>query len=483
MLGLAIVSVAAFADLQSDSLYLQAVRYKLKNQPDSAFVALQQSLQTDSTSSAALYELSKYYLFKKQENKSLEVLQKAVDYSPDNWEYQHELADLYRTLGKEKDAIALYEKLVKKNPQNLEFYYYLSHLYLQQNDPIHAIQALDGLENNWGINESVSLQKYQLYKAINRQPEALQEIEKLAKKFPAESKYSLLLGDYYMEENKPGIAYSYYEKAAVIDPEDPNISIALANYYRATGNNTAAKEQLQLVVEAMPDEISVWTQLLEIVLKEENPDEIIAICDSALVNFPDVPMFYFYEGTAYYMKKDYNNALTTFRDGMEITPEENVTLLSTFSGQIADIEYLLGHKKEAYTEYDKSLQYNNKNVMVLNNYAYQLAVDKIHLDKAERMAATAVHLQPTPNNLDTYAWVFFQKGNYSLAKFYIESAIAKEPDPNSELLEHYGDILFKLGNVDSAVEEWKLALMLKEDKQENTKLLKKKIENKAYYEK
>jgi tetratricopeptide (TPR) repeat protein len=221
---------------------------------------------------------------------------------------------------------------------------------------------------------------------------------------------------------------------------------------------------------------------LDVLVAEGNPDEIIAACDNALANFPDVPMFYFYAGTAYYLKKNYKTALATFREGMNITPEENPTLLSVFAGQIADIHYQLGNKKEAFEAYDLALKYNDKNVLVLNNYAYQLAVDNIHLDKAERMAATAVHLQPTANNLDTYAWVFFRQKNYSLAKFYIESAIAKEPKPSSELLEHYGDILFKLGNVDSAVEEWKLALSLKETAKENTKLLKRKIEQREYYE-
>ena len=43
--------------------------------------------------------------------------------------------------------------------------------------------------------------------------------------------------------------------------------------------------------------------------------------------------------------------------------------------------------------------------------------------------------------LDTYAWVYFKKGDYQMALLYIEQALSKIGSDNAELLEHYGDIL------------------------------------------
>jgi Tfp pilus assembly protein PilF len=78
---------------------------------------------------------------------------------------------------------------------------------------------------------------------------------------------------------------------------------------------------------------------------------------------------------------------------------------------------------EAYKAYDEALKYNDKNVVVLNNYAYFLSLEKKDLKKAERMSALAVKLEPNNSTyLDTYAWIFFVQGNYTLAKIYIESA-------------------------------------------------------------
>jgi Tfp pilus assembly protein PilF len=106
------------------------------------------------------------------------------------------------------------------------------------------------------------------------------------------------------------------------------------------------------------------------------------------------------------------------------------------------------------------------------------------LDKAERMSGKCVKIQPAnATYLDTYAWIFFQKENYSLAKFYIESAITKGGENSSDIIEHYGDVLYKTGNTEKAFQQWEKALELKEkDGETDTTVLKKKIENKSYYE-
>ena len=52
------------------------------------------------------------------------------------------------------------------------------------------------------------------------------------------------------------------------------------------------------------------------------------------------------------------------------------------------------------------------------------------------------------------------RGEYKLARFYQERAIAAAETLSSELLEHYGDILAQLGEIESAIEQWNKALEL-----------------------
>jgi tetratricopeptide (TPR) repeat protein len=80
------------------------------------------------------------------------------------------------------------------------------------------------------------------------------------------------------------------------------------------------------------------------------------------------------------------------------------------------------------------------------------------LDKAERMSGKVIERFPDNSTyLDTYAWVLFKKGNYTLAKFYMEAAIKYGGEDNAVMLEHYGDILFMLNKLEEAKQYWEKA--------------------------
>ena len=157
---------------------------------------------------------------------------------------------------------------------------------------------------------------------------------------------------------------------------------------------------------------------------------------------------------------------------------------SDFYAQIADIYFKTEKKDSAFANYENSLAANPKNIMVMNNYAYYLSLEKAELKKAERMSAKTVELEPKNSTyLDTYAWILYQEGNYSLAKFYIERAIdnlTKDVDPGV-VLEHYGDILWMSGRDDKkddakALDMWQRSY----DSGNKTEELKQKIKNKGW---
>ena len=78
--------------------------------------------------------------------------------------------------------------------------------------------------------------------------------------------------------------------------------------------------------------------------------------------------------------------------------------------------------------------------------------------------------------LDTYAWVLFKKGNYALAKFYMESAIKYSTETSAVMLEHYGDILFMLNKTEEAKQYWEKAAA----SGEASEVLKRKIKEQKY---
>ena len=184
-------------------------------------------------------------------------------------------------------------------------------------------------------------------------------------------------------------------------------------------------------------------------------------------------------GIGYFQQEKYEEALDVYRKGLGVIPKENGRLMSDFYGQIGDLHYQMNNMPEAYKAYDEALKYNDKNVVVLNNYSYFLTLEKKDLKRAERMSAQCIKLEPdNATYLDTYAWIFFTQGNYKLAKIYIESAISKDTTNSAELVDHYGDILFMNGDKDKAVEQWKKARSMGKE----SKTLDKKIKEEKYIE-
>ena len=86
-----------------------------------------------------------------------------------------------------------------------------------------------------------------------------------------------------------------------------------------------------------------------------------------------------------------------------------------------------------------------------------------------------------PNNSfyqDTYGWILYQMKKYDDAKVWIGKALEGGGKNNGTLLEHYGDVLYQLGDIDSALKYWIDA----KKSGENSTLLDKKIADKKLYE-
>ena len=193
----------------------------------------------------------------------------------------------------------------------------------------------------------------------------------------------------------------------------------------------------------------------------ENFAAALAAADRALAYNPDSLDLYRYIAPVCYQMKEYDRALKIYDHALAMIDSTDVELESDFLGGKADVYFSMGDTLKAFETYEKALELYPGNFGVMNNYAYFLALSERDLDKAERMSAITVKAYPTSATyLDTYAWVFFKKKNYSMALMYIRSAIDNDDTHSADVLEHYGDILFVNGEPDEAQKQWQKALEL-----------------------
>jgi tetratricopeptide (TPR) repeat protein len=211
----------------------------------------------------------------------------------------------------------------------------------------------------------------------------------------------------------------------------------------------------------------------------EKFEEIENYTVMAIEEFPEKAEFWFFDGTSKLAQKKYLEAETSLLKALEQNNGTNKQLDILVGGQLGDTYHSLKKKEKAYEAYDKVLAQSPDNEHILNNYAYFLSLDKNKLDKAKNMSEKLVKKFPkNATYLDTHAWVLFQRQDYDDAQVYMKQALDNQADPSGVMYEHYGDILYKLGNKKEALDYWKKA----EGSEEASDLLNKKIKNLQYYE-
>ena len=430
------------------------------------------------------YYLAEAYIQAGEIGKAIDTLDALEEYTGMNEQLSVQKFRLYMALDQPDEAFLELKKLVDKFPGNANYPILIGDLYLEKKE---MDKALEYYRQAYTIDPenpyyTVSMANYY---ELTGNPAAAEEQVLSAltnEKLDVEFKVAILARFYQQMQrsrsNTEG-ANTLFLKLLEQHPEELELKMMYANELMRQGNGDEARFQLQLVTEMDPVRETAWQQLLNLSFREQDFEEAILVCKKCIELFPDKPTYYYYLGLAYYQQKNYEEAINTFKDGLTIIPEADNSLRSDFYGQIGDVYYQMKEHEEAFVSYEEALKYNERNILILNNYSYYLSLSKRDLDKAERMSAQTIRMEPNnPTYLDTYAWVFFMKGDYILAKMYIQSAVDKDTTNNPVLIDHYGDILYMMGDKEGALKQWVRAKEL--GKESNT--LNRKIAEETYIE-
>ncbi len=391
---------------------------------------------------------------------------------------------LYMEIGEKEKGYKEIEKLADKYPMEPRYPLLLGDLYLENKE---LDKALQNYEKAHVIDPSspyyiVSMSNY--YEAVGDKAASELQIRNalVNEDLDVETKVGILsryIGRLMQTKQGTDSANTLFEELLEQHPEDIELKLMYGSLLTAQEKNDEARFQFQLVTEMEPENVAAWQQLLNLALRSEDLPEVIRICTTCMELFPEALEYHFYLGIAYYQQEEYQKALDAYYDGIKIIPVTNGALISDFYGQIGDIYYQMKQMDKAYEAYEEALMHNEKNVVVLNNYSYFLSLDKKDLTKAERMSFITITVEPdNATYLDTYAWIRFVQGDYRQAKIYIEKALNNDKTNSHELVDHYGDILYMLGNKEKAVEQWKRAKEMGKE----SEVLDRKIAEEKYIE-
>ena len=106
-----------------------------------------------------------------------------------------------------------------------------------------------------------------------------------------------------------------------------------------------------------------------------------------------------------------------------------------------------------------------------NALGYSMADRGVRLPEAKTLIEKAVQLSPDDAYIqDSLGWVHFRMGNVREARKILEAAYKKRPD--AEIAAHLGEVLWTLGERDSARRVWREGIRLDADNETLKKTLK-----------
>ncbi|MDR1585308.1 MAG: tetratricopeptide repeat protein [Prevotellaceae bacterium] len=424
--------------------------------------------------------LATLYTQKGEAEKAVEAYDKLENFTGINEQLSLEKFRLYLTAGKETKAVAEIDRLVAKYPGESRYRVLQGNVYMHMNQKEKAFAIFQQVLQDDPQSPHVYLSLSEYYASVNETKKALESIESALQSplLDIDTKVGIL-GEYIegamQDSAKHEGAESLLKLLIEYYPLEEQVYAYYAIFLQFDKRYDEAVEILETMLTINPKNEQTWGEIIQLYFGQKNYGQMLLATERAIENLPGFAQWYFYQGLALFQQEKYREAINAYNQGVELVPEKQPQFKSDFYSQMADSYFKLQEKEKAFEMYENALKINPSNIYVLNNYAYYLSQEKQDLKKAERMSAKTIEKEPDNSTyLDTYAWIFYRQGNYSLAKFYIERALnnLKAEESSGILLDHYGDILWMLGEKEKAVETWRKA----SDAGETTGEVKGKIE-------
>jgi tetratricopeptide (TPR) repeat protein len=384
------------------------------------------------------------YLRQGKSDLAIAELLALIELAPEEVRYLGVLAELYTTLERKEDAKKTYRKIFEIEPNNGVAQLSMAEFYRLENNTVKQFEYLDNAFRNPSL-------------PIDRKMGVIIDFLTNQDRFNEnKTKIDTLLK--ILEETYTG---------------DYRVRTAKADYFSKLERYEEALMEYDEVLKEQKGNYFIWEQAIFIENLMENNEGVYKRSTEALNFFNDKPLLYLFKGSAAMQLGKNEEAVQSLEKGLELA-DNNLPLTVQFYSMLAESWQNLDRHEKSDEYFEKALQIEPENVMILNNYGYYLSLREVKLEKAEKMSRITILAEPdNPTYLDTFAWILHKAGKNQMALEYIERAVQSGGDEDPDILEHCGDILYALDRKEEALKYWKKALAVGSESEE----LKEKIEN------
>ncbi len=267
------------------------------------------------------------------------------------------------------------------------------------------------------------------------------------------------------------VAEALLKRATEVDPKNKFAWNNLGLIYFQMRQDDQAITAFQKQIEVNPYDEFAYNNLGRVYWNERKYDEAVKSFNKQLENNPLDKFAHANLGAMYEEWHKYDLAVPELEKASSLNPDSAELQVS-----LGDAYLNLGQDDKALAAFDHAVELN-ATPLVWNNIAYQLSLKKVHLDRAQQYAESAVsataaalrnisldrisqkELPLVPSLIaywDTLGWVQFGEGNLDKAEKYVAAAWAL--GHHGEVGDHLGQIYEKRGEKDRALRTYALSM-------------------------
>ncbi len=432
------------------------------NMKNEAVEIYEQLVKKDPDNINTYFDLANALINADKMNEAIKVYDKLEEKIGVKQELSMQKERIYLKLNKVDKAIAEIQKLIEANPKEIQYYNALAELYQANNLPEKALETYKKIQELDPDDAFVHLSLANYYRGIGNKEKTIEEL-KIAfsnKNLEIETAISILASYFTLIEKYSDVkeqALTLNKLLISTHPHEPKAYAIYGDFLYQDKQLDSARQAYRKAIKLDKEKFAVWQQLILIESELNDFNAMLSETEEAITLFPNQPLVYLFNGIAKNQLKKYTEAIEILNTGIKQVID-NKALLSQFYAQLGDVYYKLKNNKESDTAFDKALEQDNKNSYVLNNYSYYLSLRGDSLNKAEQMSLLSNTLEPNNASFqDTYGWILYRLNKFSEAKIWLEKAMKGGGDKSAVIIEHYGDVLYKLSEKEKAIEYWNKA--------------------------
>ena len=396
-----------------------------------------------------LSELIDAYLLTQQYDKALKKMDLLEQQIGENEVITEQRLNVLKKQSNTKKLIAELEKLIVQNPENLRYYGLLAQVYAENGKDKEALKTYEKMKALNPNDPYINISLLEYYDTCGEKDKAFNELLTAIRNKNLDLSTKANIYDYWMNKNQNSStvneeARQCGEAFLETHPDNKLGYLILGSYYLVNMDAPKSKEIYQKSLAIDSTDFLSWQNLIISESRLTENENVRQHAIAALKYYPMQPVFYWYAGVASAVLNLNDDAISYLEKGRKYTTDK--LQQSNFDAFLGDLYHQQGDEDKAFEAYERTLRNDPDNVLVLNNYAYYLALKNQDLDKALEMSTKAVTIEPdNPTYLDTHAWVLYMRGDYKEAEKHMKKALKLLKEPDEEYQKHYDAIMSKLG--------------------------------------